>query len=288
MKKVSPVPYTGPESPSRLGTTIVILNGWLSFRTCFLVTTGAEPKRAGMPIVPCSNSSDFPLLYYLSHVPCLNVTSQTKKTAFPRSMKGVALSTYSDRVAKCKDPVFDNRRKDNKNLYLCVLDTITIGGTCCRMMAEWRSARLGECEVLAYTVVLKKPFVSLTSFWCLGFDSGTGTQRDKMCDLPMSKQFLLCFRIQTKKGFLGFPGGSPLPYRLAVEVVWANFPFSSHYGSMTLPTDALPEARFLTPKWNILKPIPGFAAKDGSRFIHRGRGIVRKAPVNSSTFILRS
>lgn len=57
---------------------------------------------------------------------------------------GVALSTYSDRVAKCKDPVFDNRRKDNK-IY-CVFDTITIGGTCCRMIAEWRSARLGECE----------------------------------------------------------------------------------------------------------------------------------------------
>lgn len=25
---------------------------------------------------------------------------------------------------------------------------------------------------------------------------------------------------------MGFPGGSPLPYRLAVEVVWAQFPFS--------------------------------------------------------------
>lgn len=42
-----------------------------------------------------------------------------------------------------------------------------------------------------------------------------------------------------------------MPYRLAVEVVWANFPFSS--GSMTLPPDALPEARFLTKKWKIFQ-----------------------------------
>lgn len=41
------VPYTGPESPSRLGTTKVIINGWLSSSSCFLVTTEAEPKRAG-------------------------------------------------------------------------------------------------------------------------------------------------------------------------------------------------------------------------------------------------
>ncbi len=45
------VPYTGPESPSRLGTTKVILNGRLSSSSCFLVTTEAEPKRAG-PTVP--------------------------------------------------------------------------------------------------------------------------------------------------------------------------------------------------------------------------------------------
>ncbi|KAK7356744.1 hypothetical protein VNO80_16019 [Phaseolus coccineus] len=43
----------------------------------------------------------------------------------------------------------------------------------------------------------------------------------------------------------------PLPYRLAVEVVWANFPFSS--GSMTLPPDALPKAHFLTKKWKIFQ-----------------------------------
>ena len=46
------VPYTGPESPSRLGTKKVIFNGWLSSSSCFLVTTGAEPKRAGpVPLV---------------------------------------------------------------------------------------------------------------------------------------------------------------------------------------------------------------------------------------------
>lgn len=37
---------------------------------------------------------------------------------------------------------------------------------------------------------------------------------------------------------MGFPGGSPLPYRLAVEVVWAQFPFSlskENYRRLFLP-----------------------------------------------------
>lgn len=40
------VPYTGPESPDWEPQTKVIINGWLSSSSCFLVTTEAEPKQA--------------------------------------------------------------------------------------------------------------------------------------------------------------------------------------------------------------------------------------------------
>lgn len=48
MKKVSPT----PDRNLHPDWAKVIINGWLSSSSCFLVTTGAEPKRAGpVPLV---------------------------------------------------------------------------------------------------------------------------------------------------------------------------------------------------------------------------------------------
>jgi hypothetical protein len=49
-------------------------------------------------------------------------------------------------VAKCKDPVFSLTTvvRTTKPILICVRHYNC--GTCSRMIAEWRSARLGECE----------------------------------------------------------------------------------------------------------------------------------------------
>jgi len=64
----------------------VISFGWVSFlvgkpvvELRQVLLTLLFVFQVGMPIVPCSNSSSLCFLYYFSHVPSLNVTSQTKR-----------------------------------------------------------------------------------------------------------------------------------------------------------------------------------------------------------------